>query len=154
MKIFISKSPKQTQKIAKVFARILKPGDIVGLEGDLAAGKTVFIKGIANHLGIDPKEITSTSFILIKEHKTRDDLSFFHADLYRINSYTVPDEFYDIIYDKKSLVFVEWSDRIKIPLAYFKINIEMSALKERRLTFSANDKKLQERLKELGEIIR
>ncbi len=151
MKKFISNNPSQTNKIAGEFTDILRPGDIVGLQGDLAAGKTVFIKSVAKHLGIDPKEITSTSFILIKEHLTKDKTPFYHMDLYRLNLGQIPDEFYDIIYSKEGLVFIEWANRIDIPVNHFLIDIKMESLKRRIITIKTKNKKLQKRLNKLQE---
>lgn len=62
--------------------RLLKKGDIVGLYGELGAGKTTMIKGIASALGIDEREVVSASFTIISEHDANP--PFTHVDLYRI----------------------------------------------------------------------
>jgi tRNA threonylcarbamoyladenosine biosynthesis protein TsaE len=79
----VSKSEEETARLGETLARACRGGEVISLEGSLGMGKTVFAKGIARGLGIDEKEVTSPSFVLIREHKGR--LLLFHIDLYRVD---------------------------------------------------------------------
>ena len=83
-KEFISESVEETKRIARHFARNLKPGDVVCLKGDLGAGKTHFVKGMAVAFGIDESEVQSPTFTLINEYLGSKPL--YHFDCYRIES--------------------------------------------------------------------
>jgi tRNA threonylcarbamoyladenosine biosynthesis protein TsaE len=80
--VIVTHADRETEEAARVFASSLGPGSRVLFYGDLGAGKTVFIRGLADGLGIDPDEVTSPTFTLIHEHKGR--LPLYHVDLYRI----------------------------------------------------------------------
>ncbi|MGK7391154.1 MAG: tRNA (adenosine(37)-N6)-threonylcarbamoyltransferase complex ATPase subunit type 1 TsaE, partial [Candidatus Cyclobacteriaceae bacterium M2_1C_046] len=79
-----SESVEQTKEIARNFACKLKPGDVVCLKGDLGAGKTHFVKGMAGAFGIDESEVQSPTFTLINEYEGS--LSLYHFDCYRMES--------------------------------------------------------------------
>lgn len=113
----ISSSEQKTRLIAKKFARQLKGGEVIGLIGNLGAGKTVFTKGLAAGLGIK-KNLTSPTFVLMKIYSTtkHKQIKFLvHLDAYRIkssrdltaigmNEYTNrPD----------TVTVIEWADKIK-----------------------------------------
>src|SRR6187397_786060 len=77
-------SPEATQRAACALASHLAPGDAIGLVGDLGAGKTCFVQGLARGLGVpDSVRVTSPTFTLINEHRGGR-LPLFHVDLYRI----------------------------------------------------------------------
>lgn len=80
----LSTSIQETIRIGKELAKQLNPGDVVCLEGDLGAGKTHFVKGVASFFGIDPTAVTSPTFTLINEY--RGSLPIYHFDCYRLNS--------------------------------------------------------------------
>ena len=83
---FLSHSPSETIRIASQWVKDLKKemgiknqGVVVGLQGDLGAGKTTFVRGMAAGLGLDPQDVTSPTFTLINEYG-----SLIHVDLYRL----------------------------------------------------------------------
>ena len=76
-------SPEQTRALGREVGRRLWLGAVIGLEGDLGAGKTCFVKGLAGGLGLDGEEIASPTFTLIAEHY-REGAALFHIDLYRL----------------------------------------------------------------------
>jgi len=84
MKI-ITNSERKTKELGSRLARYLKKKDIVLLCGELGAGKTILAKGIARGLGINQNNVTSSSFVIMKEHK-KANLSLYHFDLYRIEN--------------------------------------------------------------------
>jgi tRNA threonylcarbamoyladenosine biosynthesis protein TsaE len=80
----ISGSPSETFKIGEQIGRKLKGNELILLNGDLGAGKTLLTKGIASAIGIDPEEVVSPSFTLINEFKGKNGFRLLHADLYRL----------------------------------------------------------------------
>lgn len=115
MKI-ISHSERATQKIAFDFTKKLKGGETIGLIGDLGAGKTAFVKGLAKGLGIK-KVITSPTFVVMKvypvKHSTIKHLV--HVDAYRVKkaeSLTAIG-LEDYIKSNNSVVVIEWADLVK-----------------------------------------
>lgn len=110
-----TKSPEETFRFATALGRLLFPGDVVLLEGDLGVGKTLFSKGVAKGMGIKD-EVTSPTFSLVAEYTTGR-VSFVHMDLYRLyleDSPSVLSEdtlsaisFEDYL-DGTNVVFIEW----------------------------------------------
>ena len=86
---YLSKGPDDTKEIGFRLGRLLQPGDVVGLYGELGTGKTVMIKGIARAFGIDEREIVSASFTIISGYDTTP--PFVHIDLYRIEEAEEPE---------------------------------------------------------------
>jgi len=82
MKRFTSTAPDETKEIGFRLGRLLRPGDVVALYGELGSGKTTMVKGIAKAFGIQEKDIVSASFTIIVEYDTVPPFS--HIDLYRI----------------------------------------------------------------------
>lgn len=80
--LFEVKSVEETWEVAKAFAKDLKPGDVVCLEGDLGAGKTTFTQGLAAALGVSGR-VTSPTFCIVQEHQGEKLLV--HMDLYRLH---------------------------------------------------------------------
>ncbi len=82
MKKHISNGPNDTKAVGFRLGKLLRSGDVVGLYGELGAGKTTMVKGIASAFGIDEREIVSASFTILTEYDTSP--PFTHIDLYRI----------------------------------------------------------------------
>ncbi|MDL2716389.1 MAG: tRNA (adenosine(37)-N6)-threonylcarbamoyltransferase complex ATPase subunit type 1 TsaE [Acidobacteriota bacterium] len=81
----VSATAEETRRLGASFAHRFAPGDVVLLEGDLGAGKTEFVKGIAAGLGLDPEDVSSPSFALVHEYGPAGSPPLLvHADLYRI----------------------------------------------------------------------
>jgi tRNA threonylcarbamoyladenosine biosynthesis protein TsaE len=81
----VSATAEETRRLGASLAHRLTPGDVVLLEGDLGAGKTEFVKGIAAGLGLDPEDVSSPSFALVHEYGPAGKTSLLvHADLYRV----------------------------------------------------------------------
>jgi tRNA threonylcarbamoyladenosine biosynthesis protein TsaE len=109
---FISHSPEETLNFAKQFARGLKPGEVVGLEGQLGSGKTTFIKGMALGLGLnDSKEVKSPTFVLLHIYPTR--IPLYHFDLYRLENLAELETigFEEFIADPNAISCVEWAEK-------------------------------------------
>ncbi len=124
---YISNNREETLKIAHEFASSLKRGDIVCLNGDLGAGKTAFVSGVAKALGYNGYT-SSPTFTLINEYVA--DMPIYHFDVYRID---FSDEMYDIGIDEylfgDGVCLIEWSEKIKdiLPAGVININITKNA---------------------------
>lgn len=145
MQQIIAYNPAETKNFAQQFVKNLKTGGVLGLVGELGAGKTVFVQGLAEALGI--KEIVnSPTFVLMKIYKTEDQRSkikdLAHIDAYRLDSFEQLREIGIEEYLNKNscLVVVEWANRvpaIKQCPNYHEINFkEGKNDNERILTFS------------------
>lgn len=98
-----------TADLGRRLAAMLRPGDLIGLSGDLGAGKTALARAIIRTLMGDPGlEVPSPSFALIQPYE-RDGLTVIHADLYRIAAGREADELN--LDDEEAIVLVEWPDR-------------------------------------------
>lgn len=134
---FITHSPEETFEIARNIGERLKGGEIFLLSGELGAGKTVFAKGLAAGLDIDPSDVTSPTFTLINAHEGR--LRFYHIDLYRLESDSRLDlGLEEIFEDEKGAVVIEWAERLSHvpPLA---MTVELAYVSEngRRVVIQA-----------------
>lgn len=108
---YISTSCGETQKIASEFAKTLKAGDTVCMYGDLGAGKTAFVQGMAKGLEIE-EPITSPTFTIVNEYSGT--LPLYHFDVYRIAD---SDEMYEIGYEEyvygDGISVIEWAELIE-----------------------------------------
>lgn len=104
-----SRSPDETLDIGRRLSRLLRPGDVVLLGGRLGSGKTLFVSGIAEGLGVQ-EQVTSPSFVLVHEYDGF--LKIIHADMYRIGSIG---EFEDLELTEEArdgVLVVEWGDAV------------------------------------------
>lgn len=116
----IVKNLQETKNLAEKFAKSLKPGDIVLLNGDLGAGKTTFTKYVFESLGVT-QVVNSPTFAILKSYQGK--FNFHHFDTYRITTEEAIEAGFDeILLDKDSVIFVEWSENIA-PLLPEKVKI-------------------------------
>jgi tRNA threonylcarbamoyladenosine biosynthesis protein TsaE len=119
IKEIITGSPKETFSIGEKVATFLQGGETILLTGDLGAGKTMFAKGVASGLGVDPlTPVVSPTFTLINLYKARIDIV--HADLYRLEPEGIFGLGIEEYMDNSHIVMVEWAD---ISEGYFKGNL-------------------------------
>ena len=104
-------SEEETQAIARELSATLRAGDVVLLSGDLGAGKTTFVRGLAEGLGIDPREVSSPTFTLVHEYRGHG-LTLYHADLYRLERAATDDLGLEEIGVKDGVLAIEWPDRL------------------------------------------
>ena len=108
MAIFISNSREATEVFAREYAKTLKAGDVVLLDGDMGAGKTVFSKGVAKGLGIQ-EEVTSPTYAYMNDYDGR----LFHYDCYRIESLAQAESLGLADYfDMGGICLIEWAQNI------------------------------------------
>lgn len=130
MQKFITKSEKQTLALGRKLVRYFKGGEIIGLIGELGAGKTVLIKGMAKQLNIK-KTITSPTFVLMKVYSINNKQSIIenlvHVDAYRLNSGQdlIEIGLEDWLGKSNTITAIEWADRVKDILPKSKIIVKI-----------------------------
>jgi tRNA threonylcarbamoyladenosine biosynthesis protein TsaE len=107
---FESASVAETLCFGEKIGKLLKAGDVVALDGELGAGKTTFVKGIARGLGIKPEVVVSPTFVLIGEYEGREKV--FHLDWYRLDRVEGADaRLASECFDSQAVTLVEWASR-------------------------------------------
>lgn len=133
MSVFISKSPEETLNFGENYAKNLKSGDVVVLNGEMGAGKTVFCKGVARGLGIE-EEILSPTYAYMNDYSGR----LYHFDCYRLKNGAqaealgLTDYFY-----AGGVCVIEWAENIKevLPESYKTVTIEKTGGEERKIIY-------------------
>lgn len=103
-------SEARTAALGVQLARTLRPGAIVLLSGDLGAGKTAFVRGLAEGLGIDPAAVSSPTFTLVQEYRGGR-LPLYHVDLYRLTPAEADDIGLDELTEGGGVTAIEWPER-------------------------------------------
>ena len=124
-----SQSQAQTIAVAKALARNLRSQDVVALEGELGAGKTIFVRGLASGLNINPNQVSSPTFVLRQEYESTDPLNptLVHIDAYRLSG---PEElesigWQELLKDDDVVIAVEWPSRIATALPAQRIDVRI-----------------------------
>ena len=104
-------SEEGTTTVARNLAVQLTPGDVVLLSGELGAGKTAFIRGLAAGLGIDPDQVSSPTFTLVHEHRG-ERLTLYHVDLYRLERVSANDLGLEEMGVADGVLAIEWPERL------------------------------------------
>ena len=127
----VTKSEAETAAVAKDLARSLVAGDVLLLSGNLGAGKTAFVRGLAEGLGVDSEEVSSPTFTLVHEYRG-EKLTLYHADLYRLERAATDDLGLEEL--ERGVLAVEWPDRLTHALPGARhISIEILEGDERRI---------------------
>jgi tRNA threonylcarbamoyladenosine biosynthesis protein TsaE len=106
----VTTSEEETSQAGESLAAGLRPGDVVLLYGELGAGKTAFVRGMARGLGAPPQDVSSPTFTLIQEYAGKRG-TLFHVDLYRLEAKEVDDLGLDELISGDGIVAIEWADR-------------------------------------------
>lgn len=109
--VYQSNSEADTRAIAARLVADLQPGAVLLLSGDLGAGKTAFVRGLAEGLGIDPGDVTSPTFMLIHEYR-RGRLPLVHVDLYRLDRADLDELGMDSELAESGVLAIEWAERL------------------------------------------
>ena len=110
----VTRSEQETADVGRALAATLSAGDVVLLVGDLGAGKTAFVRGLAEGLGVPASEVSSPTFTLVQEYRSGR-LPLFHVDLYRLND---PREVDDLGLDEiaeDGVLAIEWAEKLPSP---------------------------------------
>lgn len=132
MEEYITKSPEETKRVAEGLASKVKRG-IVALTGELGAGKTTFVQGFAQGLGISDK-ILSPTFVLIRQHKIPKGNMLYHIDLYRLEDSSQLQSLglEEIFLDPDNLILIEWAEKAESLLPKDAIKISLEKIDEER----------------------
>lgn len=135
----VTRSAAETQAWGERLGRLLRPGDVVLLHGDLGAGKTTLTQGIALGLGI-AGPVQSPTFTLVNEYES-DETPLVHLDLYRLDGQDDLDSigYDDLVALPDAVVVVEWPERAgdDLPESYLLVQFEQTGPDERTLTIRA-----------------
>jgi tRNA threonylcarbamoyladenosine biosynthesis protein TsaE len=139
--VWTSKSPEETFEAGRSVGERLAGGEILLLSGALGAGKTVFVKGLAAGLGLDPSEVSSPSFTLVNPYG-EGRLRLYHIDLYRLaegasSAHAV--DLDEILTDEHAVVCIEWAERMgryPLPSPVWQITIEGDGEDPRRISIT------------------
>ncbi len=141
---FFSRSPEQTRRLGSRIGSLLSPGDLICLSGDLGAGKTTFVQGIA-HGWESVDTVSSPTFVIVNEYHRKTGETLFHMDAYRLENSM---EAFDLDLDRmleQGALLVEWAERIKDALPEGALWIKMSWMsdEQRGLWFTATGPRSQ-----------
>ena len=109
MSEILSKSEEETEAVGERLGASLKAGDVVLLYGELGAGKTAFVRGLARGVGAPSDDVSSPTFTLIQEYAGR--VKLHHVDLYRLESRDIPDIGLEDLVGGDGVVAIEWAER-------------------------------------------
>jgi tRNA threonylcarbamoyladenosine biosynthesis protein TsaE len=143
----LSGSPAETRALAARLGAGLRPGDVVALRGELGAGKTEFVRGLAAGLGVPEDAVASPSFALAYEYQGR--LTLVHLDLYRLAKITP--EFLPDVEDYLTgpqVMAVEWAERLGdlLPPEHLDVVLVITGEEERQITLTGHGSRWTELL--------
>ena len=134
-----TESEEETTEVARTLAATLTPGAVLLLSGQLGAGKTAFVRGLAAGLGIDPEEVSSPTFTLVHEYRGGR-LTLYHADLYRLEKTATEDLGLEEKRVAEAVLAIEWPDRLTHALSgAILVNIDIVDDRTRRITAIPSD---------------
>jgi len=130
---------EETIRLGEKIARRLKPGDLVALSGELGAGKTTLVKGIAKGLGVkNYRYVNSPSFVLVKEYKGK--IPLFHFDIYRLNNLKdIEDIGYEDYLARDGVIVIEWSSKMGRILPERHLNVALKIKNPNERTISVKE---------------
>jgi len=144
---FFSRSPEQTRRIGMRLGGELKTGDVICLQGNLGAGKTTFVQGLAQGWGsIDA--VSSPTFILVNEYRRANGELIFHLDSYRIESLPEAEELDLESMFSEGVLIIEWPEKLNelIPADRLWINLDHVQEEQRQMRFHAHGKRYDDLL--------
>ena len=122
----VTRSPEETRILGASLAPTLLPGDVLSLSGDLGAGKTVFVQGLATALGVTDR-VTSPTFTIVHEYDGR--YPIMHLDVYRLDSFQeIIDLGFEEYFDPRAVVLIEWGEAVEqlLPRRHLRIELRRS----------------------------
>jgi tRNA threonylcarbamoyladenosine biosynthesis protein TsaE len=129
-------SETETSDVGRKLASTLEPGAVVLLVGDLGAGKTALVRGLAEGLGVAPEDVSSPTFTLMQEYRGGR-VPLIHVDLYRLND---PREIDDLGLEElglDSVLAIEWAEKLPRPvMGAIDVRIEHAGDNERQVTIA------------------
>lgn len=150
---FVSRSPEQTRRLGIRLGALLKPADVICLDGDLGSGKTTFVQGVAKGWG-SVDAVSSPTFVLVNQYRQPGGGQLHHLDAYRIASLLEAEDLdIDSLLVNGPMV-VEWSDRIAaaLPEEHLLINFSWVADEQRRLLFTPKGSRYEKLLQDFRRL--
>jgi tRNA threonylcarbamoyladenosine biosynthesis protein TsaE len=130
----LAKSESDTIAAGRELGRTLALGTTVLLYGELGAGKTAFVRGLAEGLRLDPEQVSSPTFTIVQEYRGAH-ITLQHVDLYRLNPTEVADIALEDLQDGSAVVAIEWAERLPYTPAPPVIKVRLEHVSEgRRIT--------------------
>lgn len=130
------RNEQETKALAEKIGTVLKGGEVFELVGDVGAGKTTFVKGLAKGLTVTD-DVQSPSFTISRVYEARDNLELAHYDFYRLNDPGImADELSETVHDPHIVTVIEWAGIVEgvLPENHFTISFEAPSENERRIT--------------------
>jgi tRNA threonylcarbamoyladenosine biosynthesis protein TsaE len=148
---FFSRGPEQTRRIGIYLGEKLQAGDVICLQGDLGAGKTTFVQGVARGWG-SSDAVSSPTFVIVNMYRRGDEARLFHMDAYRLDSTPEAEELDIDTMLAQGPLLIEWPERINglVPKERLWIGFEHINEEAREVKFEATGK----RYEDLLEVIR
>lgn len=146
---FFSRSPEQTRRLGARLGSLLQVSDLICLYGDLGAGKTTLVQGIAQGWG-SLDNVSSPTFVLVNEYRRPDGHNLYHLDAYRLANWLEAEDLdIDRMLEAGPLV-IEWPDRIKeaLPANRLRIDLNWVADEQRGMRFSSAGERYNQLLAE------
>lgn len=147
-----SYSSEVTEAVGRELGKLLVPGDFISFIGELGAGKTTIIRGIASGLEVRDN-VSSPSFLIIQEYRGK--YPVFHGDFYRVGSYQeLEDIGWDEYFQRNGIMLIEWGNLVPeaIPTDYLEVEIEQSLEEDERLyKFISHGKRYKSVVEELAK---
>jgi tRNA threonylcarbamoyladenosine biosynthesis protein TsaE len=133
----VTHSEQETADAARTLAGTLRSGEVILLSGNLGAGKTAFVRGLAAGLEIDPEDVSSPTFTLVHEYRGGR-LTLYHADLYRLDKVATEDLGLEEMGVSDGVLAIEWPDRLAHSLPGAReVRIEIVDENTRRISWTA-----------------
>lgn len=136
---------QETRLLGEKLGRLLAGGEVIELVGDVGAGKTTFVKGLARGLAID-EDVQSPSFTISRVYEARDDLQLAHYDFYRLNDAGImANELTETTQDPLCITVIEWADIVEGVLPAQRLRIVFTTPTEttRRLMIEGDERILE-----------
>ena len=151
---FFSRSPDQTRRVGMRLGALLKKGDLVLLDGDLGAGKTTLVQGMASGWG-STDQVSSPTFVLVNVYRRPDGERFAHLDAYRLSGAAEAIDLDLEALQVEGPLVIEWAQKIieSLPPEYMLLKMDWIQEEHRRMKFIASGKRYESMLTTLQENI-
>jgi tRNA threonylcarbamoyladenosine biosynthesis protein TsaE len=146
MSIVVTRAPEETEAAGEALGRLVRAGDVIALTGELGAGKTLLVRGLARGLGVPARRVTSPTFTLVNEYRDGR-LPLYHVDLYRLER---PEELEDLglddLYRQDGVVAVEWPAQVEgaVPPERLDVIIRLVGADERTIETIGRGRRAEE----------
>jgi len=141
---FFSRGPEQTRRLGIRLGALIRPGDLICLSGDLGAGKTTLVQGMAQGFG-SLDAVSSPTFVIVNQYRRPDEVVLSHLDAYRLqNAYEGEDLDLYLMLERGALV-VEWPERIDaaLPVDRLWVKLRYMAEEQRGMQFTTHGKRYE-----------